>query len=391
MREVEARSRTRLKVQREDDMDGSTKERYIDIVGTRQEQKAALEMLLELATFCREDEGEILKDTRGSGPTAGSGDGADEGKDAQADPPLVLEVLTDEVGKILGRKGETVKVIERDSSTKVEVDKATGKLEIYGRKECRDKALELVLAEVSFAKVAGEGGEVLKDQPRFKPADGTASDLPPPTKLFVKDREAGRVIGRGGETVREIMEKTGADIKVQKAEDMRSGETDREIKIFGSEEQQKEALVLVLGEVTWAKAGADGTMLKVPPEVEPKPQAAADAPAPTSRPSPAAAVVAVAAAVEARSRRAKPSGSGLKRRPGQQKRQRRMAARAAEVVARGLVVHGCALHAGATIGRRNAPIPPVSWAWECSLACRWACRQWACPCRWAWGGSWALP
>lgn len=30
-------------------------------------------------------------------------------------------------------------------------------------------------------------------------------ELPPPLKLWVKDREAGKVIGRGGETVREVM------------------------------------------------------------------------------------------------------------------------------------------------------------------------------------------
>lgn len=32
-------------------------------------------------------------------------------------------------------------------------------------------------------------------------------ELPAPMKLWVKDREAGKVIGRGGETVREVMEK----------------------------------------------------------------------------------------------------------------------------------------------------------------------------------------
>ena len=30
--------------------------------------------------------------------------------------------------------------------------------------------------------------------------------MPPPLKFWVKDREAGKVIGRGGETVREVME-----------------------------------------------------------------------------------------------------------------------------------------------------------------------------------------
>jgi len=219
MRDVEARSRTKLKVQREDDMDLVTKERYVDIVGTRSEQRAALELLLGLATFCREDEGEVLKDIR----TADDGNGKNEA-------PHMIEVLPEDVGRVLGRKGETVKLLEKDSGTKIEVNKGSGRLEIYGRREAQERALELILAEVTFAK--DEDGTVLKDQARPRVHSEDTDELPP-TKLWVKDREAGRVIGRGGETVREIMDKTGVDIKVQKSEDMRVGSTDREIKIFG--------------------------------------------------------------------------------------------------------------------------------------------------------------
>jgi len=255
MRDIEARSRTKLKVQREDEMDLSTKERYVDMVGTRGEQRAALELLLQLATYCREDDGEVLKDER----VADNGEGRNE-------TPHVLEVLPEEVGRVLGRKGETVKVLERDSGTKIEVDKGSGRLEIFGSREAQDRALELVLAEVSFAK--GEDGTVLKDQ-RTRPRDQDAVELPP-LRLWVRDRDAGRVIGRGGETVRDVMEKTGADIKVQKSEDMRPGEIEREIKIFGQKEQQEQALQLVLAEVAWAR-GPDG-MLKSPPEEVPKPR-----------------------------------------------------------------------------------------------------------------------
>jgi len=249
MRDVEARSRTKLKVQREDEMDMSTKERYVDIVGTRSEQKAALDLLLQLATFCREDEGDVLKDARAS-----------ENGEGRNDTPHVLEVLPEEVGRVLGRKGETVKVLERDSGTKIEVDKGSGRLEIFGRREAQERAMELVLAEVSFAK--DEDGTVLKDQ-------RTRHSSPFALRLWVRDRDAGRVIGRGGESVRDVMEKTGADIKVQKSEDMRPGEIEREIKIFGQKEQQEQALQLVLAEVAWAR-GPDG-MLKTPPEEVPKP------------------------------------------------------------------------------------------------------------------------
>ncbi|CAK0797019.1 unnamed protein product, partial [Prorocentrum cordatum] len=94
MRDIEAKSRTKLKVQREDEMDSDSKERYIDIIGTRVEQKKALEAIVELASFVREDEGEVLKDQRA----------ADEG-DGRGGPPRIVEVPVDDVGKVLGRKG----------------------------------------------------------------------------------------------------------------------------------------------------------------------------------------------------------------------------------------------------------------------------------------------
>lgn len=255
MREIEARSRTKLKVQKEDEMDQDTKERYVDIVGTRAEQRTALKLLVELAHFCRSEDGDVLKGTKpGDAPTA------------SGEAPLILEVLTDEVGRVLGRKGETVKVIETTSNTKIEVDKATGKMEIFGQRENQDKALELILQEVSYAK--GQDGTVLKDTPKVRGgANADDSDQPPPHKMFVRDREAGRVIGRGGETVREIMEKSGADIKVQKSEEMKG--SDRQILIFGKEAEQKSAVELVLKEVSWARD--DSGVLKTPPEPVPKP------------------------------------------------------------------------------------------------------------------------
>ncbi|CAE7405586.1 BTR1 [Symbiodinium natans] len=151
----------------------------------------------------------------------------------------ILTVLPEEVGKVLGRKGETVRIIEKDSGAKVELDKAQGKVEIFGSLEEQDKALELLLAEVHWAQA--EDGTVLKDEPRPKQRSGDEPELPPPVQLWVKDREAGRVIGRRGETVREVIEKSGADVKVQKSEEMPAGSKERQVQVIGTKEQQDEA------------------------------------------------------------------------------------------------------------------------------------------------------
>ncbi|CAE8741428.1 unnamed protein product, partial [Polarella glacialis] len=113
----------------------------------------------------------------------------------------------------------------------------TGRVEIYGSEEAQDRAVQLILAEVSFAKT-GSDGTVLKDEPRPAKREDNEAELPPPVKLWVRDRDAGRVIGRGGETVRDVMEKSGADVKVEKSDEMYSGSSERGVKILGTKEQQ---------------------------------------------------------------------------------------------------------------------------------------------------------
>ena len=48
-------------------------------------------------------------------------------------------------------------------------------------------------------------------------------------KLWVLGKEAGKVIGRGGETVREIMQRTGAEIQVERTENKDQGHAERMI------------------------------------------------------------------------------------------------------------------------------------------------------------------
>lgn len=257
LREIENRTRTRIKVSREEDMNPDTKERSVDILGSRRGQDTAVDYILDVVLYCRQDGGRVLKDSR-TAPLR-----EDEGTKGSH---RILTVLAEEVGKVLGRKGETVRIIEKESGAKVELDKAQGKVEIFGSAQEQEKAVELLLAEVHWAQ--SEDGTVLKDEPRPKQRSGDEPELPAPVQLFVKDREAGRVIGRGGETVREVMEKSGADIKVQKSDEMAAGSKERLIKIIGTKDQQDEAVRLILNEVSWAKGGGDQGGLRLLKGVE---------------------------------------------------------------------------------------------------------------------------
>ncbi|CAE7559643.1 Fs(2)Ket [Symbiodinium sp. KB8] len=67
------------------------------------------------------------------------------------------------------------------------------------------------------------------------------------------------------------MEKSGADIKVQKSEEMAAGSKERLIRIIGTKDQQDEAVRLILNEVSWAKGGEGGLTLLKGVEAEAKP------------------------------------------------------------------------------------------------------------------------
>lgn len=270
MRDVELRSRAKLKVQRENEMNQETQERYIDIIGTKKEQAAAMQLLLPLATSCRDDEGQVLKERRSSAPGA---DGASATEAAL--PPLVIEVLPDEVGRVLGRKGETVSRIEQEAGVRIDLDKATARVEILaGSKAQQDQALELLLAEVSYAKSLHTGEDGVNADAENGTSDGKVlkkvekEQAQPPLKFWVKDSEAGRVIGKGGETVREVMVRTSTEVKVQKSDDLPPGCYEREILIHGDQEKQEQALAQILDLVTWAK-DANG-ILKEPAKEAPK-------------------------------------------------------------------------------------------------------------------------
>merc|ERR1712187_291463 len=96
--------------------------------------------------------------------------------------------------------------------------------------------------------------------------------------LWVRGREAGKVIGRGGEVIKKLIEQTGADVKVQKIDEMADGGREREVQLFGTDEQKQQVLELILKEVTWCR-DADG-VLKEPP---PKPPPPKEEKAPTPR------------------------------------------------------------------------------------------------------------
>eukprot|EP00439_Symbiodinium_sp_Y106_P040174 s293_g4.t3 len=218
-----------VKIQKEEDMDPDKKERWVDLIGNPRQRRMALERILDVANYVRDEDGKVYKD------------GASD-----------------------------------ESRARLEIDKSEGRLTISGRPEAIERAKELVLQEVSHCKLAD--GTILKDENRPM-GPGGGPPLPGRIvhfavagkrdisrdwrswvsgkdgfKLWVLGKEAGKVIGRGGETVREIMQRTGAEIQVERTENKDQGHAERLIQIFGSKSQIDEAFPMIIKDVTFARS-----------------------------------------------------------------------------------------------------------------------------------------
>jgi len=244
--DIERQSEASVKIMREEDMDPAKKERWVDFIGNPRQRRAALKMIIDIASFVRDESGKVLKDGS-SAPASGES--------------LVLIISCNEVGRILGRGGETIRRMEDDSRARIEIDKGEGRLTVSGRPEAMARAREMILAEVSHCKSAD--GTILKDENNPLRSGTGGAPMPggkssgdggsSPFKVWVLGKEAGKVIGRGGETVREIMQRTGADINVERSENRDAGHAERLIQIHGTKTQIEEAFPMIVKDVTFAR------------------------------------------------------------------------------------------------------------------------------------------
>lgn len=129
-----------------------------------------------------------------------------------------LEIINAEIGRVVGKGGVMIREMEQTSGCKIDIDKRANVIAIRGPQKDREKVEKMIIDEVSWCRRAGSG-EVLKtdffnDGREGVGGEGSGDDFDPnrlrekygePIEFFVLDKEAGRVIGRSGEVVKEIM------------------------------------------------------------------------------------------------------------------------------------------------------------------------------------------
>lgn len=165
---------------------------------------------------------------KGSFFQAASGSGGERSR-------LTTEMLVpgNRAGLVIGTRGETLKSFERMSQCKIQFDQQwTGpdnerRVIIIGLPEDVAEAKRLIQAKVDEPGMGGAGG-------RF-----------PTVQMMVPSHRVGLVIGKGGETIRELQELSGAKIAVSPdgGNDQTVGE--RAINICGDDEAVKRAKSMI--------------------------------------------------------------------------------------------------------------------------------------------------
>ena len=142
-----------------------------------------------------------------------------------------LQVPDDCVGLIIGKNGDTIRRLNRESACKIQIavkpipDSKMRYVFIEGpedRYEVAKKLIEAIIAEqVNMKMTSAHLGE-------SNPHPG------PYTLLKIPNKMVGLIIGRNGETVKLIQESTGCDVFIPK--ESRPGEDFRELQLSGKPE-----------------------------------------------------------------------------------------------------------------------------------------------------------
>lgn len=154
------------------------------------------------------------------------------------------------VGLIIGRGGENLRRVETQTGARVqfmdgpETAGAQRHCKISGGRSARAAAI----AEIYKAMEDNDIGKRGQDKPRAQ----VKPSLPPPTnssegdslQIMVPDRTVGLVIGRGGETIRDLQEKSGCHVNI--VGENKSVNGFRPVNLIGSMSAQQYARELIM-------------------------------------------------------------------------------------------------------------------------------------------------
>ena len=131
---------------------------------------------------------------------------------------VTVMVPPDMVGRVIGRGGETIRRLQEESGARIQIERDQNQLRIRGTNQAIENAKRLVSEVINAPVAGGGGGHALAiggagggGGHGFGGGGGGASALLPTLG------QEGRIIGRGGETIRELQGRHGARIQIDRA------------------------------------------------------------------------------------------------------------------------------------------------------------------------------
>ena len=123
--------------------------------------------------------------------------------------PITLQTAGHE-GRIIGRGGQNIMRMQDQYQVRIQVKKDQGITEVSGAgaEQCAAE-IRSIMDAANAALAAGGSGYVVGDAPGQAPAGGGASRIIPCAGV------ESRIIGKGGQNIRALRERTGAQIKVR--------------------------------------------------------------------------------------------------------------------------------------------------------------------------------
>ncbi|KAM2064948.1 hypothetical protein EV1_027767 [Malus domestica] len=202
---------------------------------------------------------------------------SEETEEVEPRTKLRLVVPNSSCGGIIGKGGSTIKSFIEESQAGIKISPQDNNyfglndrlVTITGSLDEQMRAVDLIVAKLSEDSHYAQSMNAPFSYPAaynamsYGPPNGTGGkfqnakeDQSNSVTIGVADEHIGLVLGRGGRTITEISQGSGAKIKISDRGDFMSGTTDRKVTITGSQRAIRAAESMIMQKVSYASERA---------------------------------------------------------------------------------------------------------------------------------------
>ncbi|KAG0206387.1 hypothetical protein BGX28_002150 [Mortierella sp. GBA30] len=249
---------TGCKVQFSQDGNPGDRERFVNIIGQPIGIADAKRQIQEIVTSSQSGErygggggggsgGYGSGGAYGGGGSYGMGGGGGYGRGGTT---ATMQIPSTKVGLVIGRGGETIRDLQDRSGARIAVtptpmdhNSPSRTVSITGDDSAIERAKSFI--EEIVNDMAPRGG--------YSGGGGGGYQSTPPVTMTVPQESIGLVIGRGGETVKQLQIQSRAKIQVQQVDSSMAPPAERTINLFGPPEAVEYAKQLIMEKVAGAR------------------------------------------------------------------------------------------------------------------------------------------